>query len=446
MKRTYIEDLKDEIGKEIRIRGRVDIIRDQGKIIFLVIRDKTGKVQTVAWHQDEEVFKKAKLLTEESIVDIRGEVKTADQVEQGYEVAIEELLIDSLAETPLPVTLEDEYVDNVSALDKRLDYRWVDLRTPKNQLMMKVSTVVGQAMRTYCVEKGLREIQGPRIISAASEGGANVFEVKYFENKAYLAQSPQFHKQMGIAADLEGVFNMGPVFRAEKSFTTRHLTEYTSFDVELGYIDTYEDVMEFETGMIKEVLEEVKEKYGHEIKEKFNVEVNIPDGEIPKITVKEAKEKLAKEGVPSKSAGDFSPEEEKAIDEIVEKETGSELFFMIDYPHSTRAFYHMKDREDPSLALGFDLFWKGLEITTGAQREHREEQLKLNAEERGIKAEELDEYFEYFRYGCPPHGGFAIGLERFVMKLLDLNSILEATYLPNTPNRLGKLIARKNSG
>jgi aspartyl-tRNA synthetase len=308
---------------------------------------------------------------------------------------------------------------------------------------MKISTLIGQVMRTYCVEHGLKEIQGPRIISAASEGGANVFEVKYFENKAYLAQSPQFHKQMGIAADLEGVFNMGPVFRAEKSFTTRHLTEYTSFDVELGYIDSYKDVMEFETGMLKKTLQEVKDKYGDEIKEKFGVNINIPDT-IPQITATEAKEKLAKVNIPSKGDGDFSPEEEKTLGEMIEEETGSEFFFMIDYPHATRAFYHMKDREDPSKALGFDLFWKGLEITTGAQREHREEQLILNAKERGINEKELEEYFEYFKYGCPPHGGFAIGLERFVMKLLDLNSILEATYLPNTPNRIGKLLARKN--
>jgi nondiscriminating aspartyl-tRNA synthetase len=443
MERTYISDLKEKIGKEVRIRGRVDTIRDQGKIIFIIVREKTGEIQTVAWHQDKEVFEKAKLLTQESIVDIYGEVKEAKQVEQGYEVAIKELLIDSLAQTPLPVTLEDEYVDNVTALDKRLDYRWIDLRTPKNQLMIKVTTLVGQIMRTYCVEKGLKEIQGPRIISAASEGGANVFEVKYFESKAYLAQSPQFHKQMGIAADLEGVFNMGPVFRAEKSFTTRHLTEYTSFDVELGYIDTYEDVMAFEMDMIKKVLKEVKEEYGDEIKERLGVEVTVPE-EIPTISVKEAKEKLAQAKVHSKSSGDFSPEEEKALGEIIEKETGSEFFFMTDYPHASRAFYHMKDREDPSLALGFDLFWRGLEITTGAQREHREEQLILNAKDRGIKEEELEEYFEYFRYGCPPHGGFAIGIERFVMKLLDLNSILEATYLPNTPNRIGKLLAKRS--
>jgi aspartyl-tRNA synthetase len=311
--------------------------------------------------------------------------------------------------------------------------------------MIDITTLIGQTMRTYCVENGLKEIQGPRIISAASEGGANVFEVKYFDRKAYLAQSPQFHKQMGIASDLEGVFNMGPVFRAEKSFTTRHLTEYISFDVELGYIDGYKDVIKFETGLIKKVLEEVKEKYGEEIKEKFGVEINIPEGEIPMITVKEAKEKLAKENVHSKGDGDFSPEEEKKMGEIMERETGCEFFFMIDYPHATRAFYHMKDEEDPSIALGFDLFWKGLEITTGAQREHREKQLRESAKDRGIKEAELEEYFEYFKYGCPPHGGFAIGLERFVMKLLELNSILEASYLPNTPNRIGKLIARQKT-
>lgn len=443
MERSYTADLKEKMGEEVRIRGRVDTIRDQGKIIFLIIRDKKGKVQTVAWHQDEEVFKKAKKLTQESVVDIVGEIKEAKQVSEGYEVAIKNLKIDSLAKTPLPITLEDEHVDNVSSLDKRLDYRFIDLRTQKNQLMIKVNTLVAQTMRTYCVEKGMKEIQGPRIISAASEGGANVFEVKYFDGKAYLAQSPQFHKQMGIAADLEGVFNVGPVFRAEKSFTTRHLTEYTSFDVELGYIDSYKDVAKFEEEMIKLVLKKVKEEYGENIKELFGIELKVPEKEFPMVTVKEAKEKLEKAGVPSKSTGDFSPEEEKAIGKIIKEGTGSEFFFMIDYPHSTRAFYHMKDPNDPSLALGYDLFWKGLEITTGAQREHRVEELKASAKERGIKEEELSEYFEYFEYGCPPHGGFAIGTERFLMKLLELDSVLEATYLPSTPNRLGRLIARK---
>lgn len=443
MERTYTSNLKDKIGEEVRVRGRVDTIRDQGKIIFLIIRDKKGKIQSVAWHKDEDIFEKAKSLTQESIVDVVGEVKEAKQVAQGCELAIKELKIDSLAKTPLPITLEDEHADNISSLDKRLDYRFIDLRTKKNQLMIEVNTLMSHLMRTFCIEKGMKEIQGPRIISAASEGGANVFEVKYFEGKAYLAQSPQFHKQMGIAADLEGVFNLGPVFRAEKSFTTRHLTEYTSFDVELGYIDSYKDVARFEQEMLKFVLKEVREKYGDEVKQLFEVEIKVPEDDFPMITVSQAKEKLTKAGVPSKGIGDFSPEEEKALGEIVERKTGSEFFFMIDYPHANRAFYHMKDSKDPSLALGYDLFWKGLEITTGAQREHRVEELKANAKERGIKEKELEEYFEYFEYGCPPHGGFAIGIERFLMKLLETDTVQEATYLPSTPNRLGKLIARK---
>lgn len=443
MERVHVKDLANYIGKEVRVRGRVDTVRDQGKIIFIILRDRSGKVQCVAWHGDEDVFKSAKSLTHESIVDVIGDVKEAKQVASGYEIAIKQLKIDSLAETPLPIVIEDPYANNLTALDRRLDYRWIDLRSEKNSLMMDVATVMGQALREYCIENGFKEIQAPRIISAASESGASVFEIKYFDKKAYLAQSPQFHKQMGIAADLEKVFNMGPVFRAEKSFTTKHLTEYTSFDVEIGYIDSYKEICEFEQGMIKYMLKKVKEKYGEDIKRVFDIEITVPQGDFPYLTVAQAKEKLAKAGVPSKDVGDFSPEEEKAIGKIMEEETGSEFLFIIDYPHARRAFYHMKDENNPKLALGYDLFWKGLEITTGAQREHRLEQLKENALERGMDEKSLGEYFEYFKYGCPPHGGFAIGTERVLMRMLGFGSILESTYLPNTPNRLGKLIVNK---
>jgi aspartyl-tRNA synthetase len=442
MERTHIGELKQHIGKTVRIRGRVDTIRDQGKILFIMVRDRSGIVQTVAWYKDDEVFNKAKTLTAESIVDIQGEVREAKQVASGYEIGITNLKIDSLVTEPLPITIETEHTENLTALDKRLDFRWIDLRSKKNQLMMDVSTLMGASFRQYCVDNGFVEIEAPRIISAASESGASVFEVKYFNKKAYLAQSPQFHKQMGMAADLEKVFNMGPVFRAEKSFTTRHLTEYTSFDVELAYIDSYKDVCHYEQEMIKYVLKNVKEKYGEKIKEVFDVEVKVPEGDFPYLTVAEAKEKLAKKGITSKDVGDFSPEEERAMGEIMEEETGSEFVFVVDYPHARRAFYHMKNSDNPQLALGYDLFWKGLEITTGAQREHRYDELKKNIEERGMKVESLQDYLEYFKYGCPPHGGFAIGTERFLMKLLNISSILEATYLPNTPNRLGKLLAR----
>lgn len=443
MERILIENLKKNIEKEVRIRGRVDTIRDQGKIVFLMIRDISGIVQTVAWvGNGEELLKTAKSITLESVVDILGTVKEAKQVVVGYELEIKEIKIDSLSKTPLPIVIEQEHTDNTSALDIRLNYRWIDLRSKKNNLMMKVSTLMTKKLRDFCLDNNFIEIQAPRIIGAASESGANVFEVKYFDKKAYLAQSPQFHKQMGMAADLERVFNVGPVFRAEKSFTTRHLTEYTSFDVEMSYIDSYKDVCHFEQEMLKNMLKDVKEKYGEDIKNIFGVDIKVPDGDFPYITVKDAKEKLAKAGIPSKDDGDFSPEEERAISEIIKKETNSEFMFMIDYPHASRVFYHMKNEENPTLALGYDLFWNGLEITTGAQREHRLKELKENAKERGISEDSLKDYFEYFKFGCPPHGGFAIGTERLLMKLLNINSILEATYLPNTPNRLGKLISR----
>lgn len=443
MERTLIGELKEKIGEEIRIRGRVDTIRDQGKIVFLVIRDRSGKVQSIAWQGNgEELIETVKSLTLESIVDITGEVKEAKQVEQGFEVDIKEIKIDSLAEAPLPIVIEGEHNDNVTALDQRLDYRWIDLRARKNQLMMSVATLMTEKLRAFCVSKNFKEIQAPRIISAASESGASVFEVKYFDKKAYLAQSPQFHKQMAIAADLERVFNVGPVFRAEKSFTTRHLTEYTSFDVEIAYIDSYKELSVFEQEMIKSMLKEVKEKYGEKITEIFGTELNIPEGDFEYITVEEAKKKLAEAGVPSKGEGDFSPEEERKLSEIIKEETGCEFLFVTDYPYASRAFYHMRDPERPGIALGFDLLWNGVEITTGAQREHRIDVLKENAKERGMDLDSLEEYFEYFKYGCPPHGGFAIGTERLLMKMLDFGSILETTYLPNTPNRLGKLIAK----
>ncbi len=443
MNRTLIAQLKGYIGKEVRIRGRVDTIRDQGKIVFLIIRDRTGKIQTVALAENnQDLINKIKPLTLESVVDITGKVKEAKQVEQGYEIEIVDINIDSLSKAPLPIVIEGEHNDNMSALDIRLDYRWIDLRSTKNNLMMSIATLMTNKLREFCIEKDFKEIQAPRIISAASESGASVFEVKYFDKKAYLAQSPQFHKQMAIAADMERVFNVGPVFRAEKSFTTRHLTEYTSFDVEIAYIDSYKELCVFEQEMIKSMLLDIKEEYGERIKEVFELDITIPKGDFEYITVKEAKEKLAKEKIQSKSDGDFSPEEERELSRIVKEETGCEFVFVTEYPHESRAFYHMKDPNNPKFALGYDLFWNGVEITTGAQREHRIENLKENAKERGIELDTLEEYFEYFKYGCPPHGGFAIGTERLLMKMLDYTSVLETTYLPNTPNRLGKLIAK----
>lgn len=439
MERVLISDLKEKIGNQVRIQGRVSTIRNQGKIVFLMIKDRTGIVQCVAWEgNNKELVKTLKSVTPESILSIIGLVKEAKQVALGYEVEIEEVIIDSLSETPLPIVIEEEYKNNLTALEQRLDYRWIDLRSNKNSLMVEVSSFFFEKLREFCIQNNFIQIHTPKILGVASEGGANVFEVKYFDRKAYLAQSPQFHKQMAIASDIERVFSIGPAFRAEKSYTTRHLTEYTSFDIEMAYIDSFRDVCDFEEEMLTFTLEKIEEKFGDQIKELFGVEVKKPQNKFEYLTVKEAKEKLAKANIPSKDDGDFSPEEERALSKIVEEESGSEFLFVTEFPHDKRAFYHMKDPHNQEYALGFDLLWKGVEITTGAQREHRTEHLIKNAEERGIKTETLQEYFDYFRYGCPPHGGFAIGTERFLMKLLGYSTVLETSFLPNTPNRLGR--------
>ncbi len=439
MERVLISDLKEKIGNQVRIQGRVSTIRNQGKIVFLMIKDRTGIVQCVAWEgNNKELVKTLKSVTPESIVSITGLVKEAKQVTLGYEVEIEEVIIDSLSETPLPIVIEEEYKNNLTALEQRLDYRWIDLRSNKNSLMVEVSSFFFEKLREFCIQNNFIQIHTPKILGVASEGGANVFEVKYFDRKAYLAQSPQFHKQMAIASDIERVFSIGPAFRAEKSYTTRHLTEYTSFDIEMAYIDSFRDVCDFEERMLTFTLEKIAERFGDQIKELFGIEVKKPQNKFEYLTVKEAKEKLAKANIPSKDDGDFSPEEERALSKIVEEESGSEFLFVTEFPHNKRAFYHMKDPHNQEYALGFDLLWKGVEITTGAQREHRTEHLIKNAEERGIKTETLQEYFDYFRYGCPPHGGFAIGTERFLMKLLGYSTVLETSFLPNTPNRLGR--------
>jgi len=439
MERVLISDLKEKIGNQVKIQGRVSTIRNQGKIVFLMIKDRTGIVQCVAWEgNNKELVKTLKSVTPESIVSIIGLVKEAKQVTLGYEVEIEEVIIDSLSETPLPIVIEEEYKNNLTALEQRLDYRWVDLRSNKNSLMVEVSSFFFEKLREFCIQNNFIQIHTPKILGVASEGGANVFEVKYFDRKAYLAQSPQFHKQMAIASDIERVFSIGPAFRAEKSYTTRHLTEYTSFDIEMAYIDSFRDVCDFEERMLTFTLEKIEERFGDQIKELFGIEVKKPQNKFEYLTVKEAKEKLAKANIPSKDDGDFSPEEERALSKIVEEESGSEFLFVTEFPHDKRAFYHMKDPHNQEYALGFDLLWKGVEITTGAQREHRTEHLIKNAEERGIKTETLQEYFDYFRYGCPPHGGFGMGTERVLMKLLGYSTVLETSFLPNTPNRLGR--------
>lgn len=432
MQRIYIRSLKEQDKKEVRICGFVQAIREQGSIAFLVLRDVSDSVQVVISNKD--LITKVKAISLESVVEIDGLVKLEPKAFSGVEVEASSITILSEAAPELPMPVVEKSGAEID-INVRMDWRFLDLRNPKNLLIYKVWTEFERGLIEYCGNNDYIEIHSPKLLAAATEGGAEVFEVKYFDRKAYLAQSPQFYKQMAMAAGFEKVFEIGPVFRAEPSFTTRHATEYSGFDLEKSFIESHEDIMQEEERMLEFAIARVKEKYGDDIKKHFGREVVVPTVPFPRMTLDEAKKVLAEKNIESKE-GDLSPEEERGICEYVLEKFGHEFVFITDYPASNRAFYHMRFEDRPSIAKGFDLLWNGVEITTGAQREHRYDILIKQAAEKGISQESLQLYFDFFRYGCPPHGGLGAGPERMIMKLLNLESIRDVSFLYRGVKRL----------
>ena len=290
-------------------------------------------------------------------------------------------------------------------------------------------------MREFAYAEGCAELHTPKLMGAASESGAEVFEVGYFGRTAYLAQSPQFYKQMAIAAGMDRVFETGPVFRAEPSFTSRHATEFTGVDVEIAWIDGVEDVMAWEERMLAHALAAVAAAHGAAIEEHFGRRLTVPSVPFPRVTLAEA---VLMSGTGAGDAGtaDLNPAAERAVSAAVRAATGHQFAFVTGYPASARPFYHMRPAGNPELTCGFDLLWNGLEVTTGAQREHRHDVLLAQAAEKGLRAEPMRAYLDCFRYGCPPHGGFGLGLGRLLMAALGLESIRDATFLFRGPNRL----------
>jgi nondiscriminating aspartyl-tRNA synthetase len=435
MERTHIKDLPAKIGQQVTIKGFAQTIRDQGNIIFIIVRDITGIIQAVVWKDAPEALETVKNLSMESVVAITGTVKEEKQAPGGLEVGVSEVKVLSAAapELPIPVVEKD---DNETDQAIRLDWRWIDLRKPKKLLVYQIWTTMEEAYKKYWTDNGYLQIHSPKMMSTPSESGAELFEVKYFDRKAYLAQSPQFYKQMAMAAGFEKVFEIGPVFRAEPSFTTRHATEYTGYDAEISYIESHEDVMKAHEESIAYVLSEINKKHGAAIKEHFGQEVVVPSTPFPRLTMAEAKALLQKNNVPSEREGDLSPEEERRLCELIKDERGHEFVFVTEYPITVRPFYHMRSESDPTVTKSFDLLWKGLEMTTGAQREHRYDVLCQQAQEKGMSLDSLEHYLNFFKYGCPPHGGFGHGPERFLMKLIDAESIRDISYLYRGVKRL----------
>jgi len=428
MERSYIGGITPGTH---RISGFVENFRNKKNMAFIVVKDITGKLQvTVIKEEHPEMCEMLDKLTIHSVVTFEGEVVASEYVKLGgKEMYPTKMTVESVADA-LPI--KDD-----SDIDVRMDYRWIDLRRDRNHLMLELQTTLTAAMREFLTERNFIEIHTPKLIAAASESGSDVFEVKYFDTNAYLAQSPQFYKQMAMASGLERIFETGPVFRAEKSYTNKHATEFTGFDLEFSYIDSFEDVMKMEEELLTFALTKVKEKHGDAIVELFGEEyaVTVPALPFPRMKLADVYRELeARYGytVPDELKGDLTTEAERMTKQLAKDMFDHEFLFITDYDAKERAFYHMRDKS--GVPQGYDLIWRGVEITTGAQREHRYDVLKAQAEEKGL-AEDVKFYLEFFKYGCPPHGGFGIGIDRLTMLFLGL-SIKEVQFLFRGPNRL----------
>ncbi len=433
MTRTLIAELGGKVAEQVTIRGWVHAIRDQKRMQFVVVRDESGLAQVVLGKDDppSALNEAVSALTAESSVTVTGTVIADERVKLGgLELRLEGLQVDSLAEAELPIAPD-------SALDKRIDWRYVDLRRPDRRLIFEVQTTAEHAMREFWRDHGFIEIHTPKLMGSASESGAELFKVEYFDGVAYLAQSPQFYKQMAMAAGFGRVFEIGPVFRANPSFTSRHDTEFTSVDVEIAWIDSHEDVMAFEERWLAHVLAAVKETHGQLIEATFETEVVVPSLPFPRVSLKDAKNMLRESGHDAPGAEhDLDPPSERALSALTKEKHGHEFTFVTDYPTTVRPFYHMRHEDQPTLTKSYDLLWQGIEITTGAQREHRYERLLAQAADKKVDVDPIQYYLDFFRFGAPPHGGFGFGLTRLLMRLLGQDSVREVTFLYRGPHRL----------
>lgn len=430
MKRTYLKDLTE--GKCL-VKGYVDTIRDK-KIMFIVIRDVTGFVQvTIEKDKCPEVYAEAKKLTPHSFVAVEGECVFSEYVRNGgKEIYPTKIEIMSIADV-LPIAPD-------SGPDLRMDYRWIDLRDEKKVFMFRIQTAFERYAIDFFNKNNFIEIHTPKITALSSEGGSEVFEIKnYFGQKAYLTQSPQLYKQMSMMAGFDKTFEIGEYFRANPSFTSRHDTEFTGIDVEVSFIESHHDVMDIEEALLKHIIGGVKSEFNEEYKKYFGHDIIEMNYDIPRIPLYEAYRILKEEKnyeVPRALKGDLDPDGEKLLCEYVKEKYGSDFVFVIDFPAKARAFYSMKKEDDPELTKTYDLLFKGIEITSGAQREHRYDRLKENIAENGINPDTMKEYLDFFRFGAPTHGGFGLGITRTLVKLFDLPSVKDVTFIFRGPSRL----------
>jgi len=427
MERINIENLNNHLGKKVLIKGWAHRIRKLKAITFVILRDRTGMVQCVL----DNTLIDLGILKLESVISIEGEVKEGNNTLNSYEVIIEKLDILSEVKEELPIEINKKELE--VNLDTMLNHRVLSLRQEKKNAIFKIQELIAQGFREFLIKEGFTEIFTPKIVAEGAEGGTEMFEVKYFENKAYLAQSPQFYKQMMVGAGYERVFEVGAVYRAEQHNTNRHLNEYISMDFEMGFIDSDEDVMKMEEELLKYILKKI-EVEGPKYLKVLEVELPRIEEAIPRLRFSEALEILKNEYGKTDLEGDLDPEGEKLIYKYAKERLGSEFLFLTHYPRRKRPMYTMPCGEEETHS--FDLLFRGLEITTGGQRIHNYSMLIDNIRYKGLKPENYEGYTDTFKYGMPPHGGLAIGLERITAQLLNLANVRETSLFPRDRTRL----------
>ena len=441
MQRILNSALLKKIGEEVVIAGYVDVRRDHGKMIFLDVRDRSGKVQCVVLPNHKEAKERAVSLRPEWVVEIKGKVnerpaKLVNANEAFGTIEVEVLEIKTLGKA-VELPFEKDAEVNI---DTHLDNLPFTLRNPKHTAIFKVQSVIVKAFRDFYDSEGFVEFQAPKLIGEDAEGGANSFSVEYFKHTAHLAQSPQLYKQIMVGV-FERVYTVGNVYRAEKHSTTRHLNEYTSLDIEMGYIKDHTDVMAAENRFMVFLEKTLRKECVKEF-EILGAEIPKAPTEIPAISLTEAQRLLEKEtGKKCLGALDLDPEDERWLCEYSMKNFKSDYIFVTHFPTSKRPFYTYRDEKDPTFTKGFDLLFRGVEITTGAQRIHDYDALVSSMKEKNLNPEKFSYYLQAFKYGMPPHGGFGMGLERLTAKMLNIQNVKEATLFPRDINRIDKTLA-----
>jgi nondiscriminating aspartyl-tRNA synthetase len=427
MERVYVDNIKDVSESTVLVKGWVHKIHELSTVSFVHLRDKSGIVQLV---MDREHSKDLRL---EMCIEAVGETVVNEKAPGGIELTLTELtVIGDVSYEKLPFEING-FKQNV-ALEKQLDYRGLSLRRPKARAVFRIQEEITEAFKTFFRSQRFSEIHTPKLISSSTEGGSEMFTVDYFGRRAFLAQSPQFYKQMMVGAGFERVFEIAPAYRAELHGTWRHLSEYISLDVEMGFIKDENDIMDIEEDFLNYLYSSLRKNCEKELA-MYNIE--LPETiKIPRIPLADAHTILLEKFNKKSPIGNIDAEGEVLISKYVKENFNCDFVFLTEYPISKRPMYAMPDNEKPGLTRSFDLIFKGLEITTGGQRIHNLEMLTENIRTFGLDPADFTFYLETFKYGMPPHGGFAIGLERLTLKILDLQNIREATLLPRDLKRL----------